>query len=145
MLAPMVVKGENKEKLRENALKLLRKVGLEQKADAYPNQLSGGQQQRVAIARALAMAPKIMLFDEPTSSLDPELVGEVLEVMKALAEEGMTMLIATHEMEFARDVSDRVIFLDSGIIVEDSTPEMIFENPKHERTKVFLNRMRKSG
>ncbi|MCD4714178.1 MAG: amino acid ABC transporter ATP-binding protein [Clostridiales bacterium] len=145
MLAPMVVKGESKDKLKENAMKLLRKVGLEQKADAYPNQLSGGQQQRVAIARALAMQPKIMLFDEPTSSLDPELVGEVLEVMKALAEEGMTMLIATHEMEFAREVSDRFIFLDGGIIVEDGTPEEIFENPKHERTKVFLNRMRKSG
>ncbi|MDW7660901.1 MAG: amino acid ABC transporter ATP-binding protein [Bacillota bacterium] len=145
MLAPMVVKGESKDKLKENAMKLLRKVGLEQKADAYPNQLSGGQQQRVAIARALAMEPKIMLFDEPTSSLDPELVGEVLEVMKALAEEGMTMLIATHEMEFAREVSDRVIFLDGGVIVEDGTPEEIFENPNHERTKVFLNRMRKSG
>jgi len=145
MLAPMVVKGESKDELRENAINLLRKVGLEQKSSAYPNQLSGGQQQRVAIARALAMAPKIMLFDEPTSSLDPELVGEVLEVMKALAEEGMTMLIATHEMEFAREVSDRVIFLDGGVIVEDGAPEEIFENPKHERTKAFLNRMRKSG
>jgi polar amino acid transport system ATP-binding protein len=122
---------------------LLHKVGLEQKADAYPNQLSGGQQQRVAIARALAMAPKIMLFDEPTSSLDPELVGEVLEVMKALAEEGMTMLIATHEMTFAKEVSDRVVFLDGGVIVEEGTPTQIFDNPEHERTKVFLNRMRK--
>lgn len=145
MLAPMVVKGQSKDRLKATAIQLLRKVGLEEKADAYPNQLSGGQQQRVAIARALAMAPKIMLFDEPTSSLDPELVGEVLEVMKALAEEGMTMLIATHEMTFAKEVSDRVIFLDGGVIVEDSTPEEIFENPKHERTKVFLNRMRKSG
>lgn len=145
MLAPLVVKGESKDKLKEHAMQLLRKVGLEQKADVFPNQLSGGQQQRVAIARALAMAPKIMLFDEPTSSLDPELVGEVLEVMKSLAEEGMTMLIATHEMEFAREVSGRIIFLDGGVIIEDGTPEAIFENPEHERTKVFLNRMRKSG
>lgn len=145
MLAPTVVKGESKDTLKENAMLLLQKVGLEEKANTYPNQLSGGQQQRVAIARALAMAPKIMLFDEPTSSLDPELVGEVLEVMKSLAEEGMTMLIATHEMTFAKEVSDRVIFLDGGVIVEEGTPEVIFENPKHERTKVFLNRMRKSG
>lgn len=145
MLAPMVVKGESKDRLRETAIQLLRKVGLEQKADAYPNQLSGGQQQRVAIARALAMSPKIMLFDEPTSSLDPELVGEVLEVMKALAEEGMTMLIATHEMTFAKEVSDRVVFLDGGVIVEKGTPTEIFDNPEHERTKVFLNRLRKLG
>jgi ABC-type polar amino acid transport system ATPase subunit len=143
MLAPMVVKGQSKDGLKATAIQLLRKVGLEQKADAYPNQLSGGQQQRVAIARALAMAPKIMLFDEPTSSLDPELVGEVLEVMKALAEEGMTMLIATHEMTFAKEVSDRVVFLDGGVIVEEGTPTQIFDNPEHERTKVFLNRMRK--
>lgn len=140
MLGPTVVKGDSKAHATDIALKLLDKVGLVQKADAYPNQLSGGQQQRVAIARALAMAPKIMLFDEPTSSLDPELVGEVLEVMKSLAHDGMTMIIATHEMEFAREVSDRVIFLDGGVIVEDAAPEVIFENPRHERTKAFLSR-----
>ena len=145
MLGPTVVKRESKAHARDMAIQLLNKVGLAQKADTYPNQLSGGQQQRVAIARALAMAPKIMLFDEPTSSLDPELVGEVLEVMKSLAHDGMTMIIATHEMEFAREVSDRVIFLDGGVIVEDATPELIFENPQHERTKAFLNRMRKSS
>lgn len=140
MLGPTVVKGDSKAHATDIALKLLDKVGLVQKADAYPNQLSGGQQQRVAIARALAMSPKIMLFDEPTSSLDPELVGEVLEVMKSLAHGGMTMIIATHEMAFAREVSDRVIFLDDGIIVEDASPDVIFENPKQERTKAFLTR-----
>jgi ABC-type polar amino acid transport system ATPase subunit len=139
-LGPTVVKGESKADAKDIAMKLLDKVGLVQKADAYPNQLSGGQQQRVAIARALAMSPKIMLFDEPTSSLDPELVGEVLEVMKSLAHGGMTMIIATHEMDFAREVSDRVIFLDGGVIVEDATPEAIFGNPQHERTKAFLSR-----
>lgn len=140
MLAPMVVKKETSLHTKEVALNLLQKVGLSDKIDAYPNQLSGGQQQRVAIARALAMSPKIMLFDEPTSSLDPELVGEVLDVMQSLAADGMTMLIATHEMAFAKEVSDRVIFLDSGVIIEDGTPEVIFENPQQERTKMFLNR-----
>jgi polar amino acid transport system ATP-binding protein len=125
----------------EQGTLLLKKVGLEDKRDEYPSRLSGGQQQRVAIARALAMNPKIMLFDEPTSALDPELVGEVLEVMKQLAKDGMTMMVVTHEMSFAREVANRVIFMDKGEILEDSSPEEIFSNPKHERTKSFLQKI----
>ncbi|MBW2227091.1 MAG: amino acid ABC transporter ATP-binding protein, partial [Deltaproteobacteria bacterium] len=120
---------------------LLRKVGLEDKAHVYPNQLSGGQQQRVAIARSLALTPKAMLFDEPSGALDPELVGEVLEVMKALVLEGMTMVVVSHEMGFAREVADRVIFMDEGLIVEENTPENIFSNPQNERTKSFLGKV----
>ena len=125
----------------ELALKLLRRVGLEEKADAYPNQLSGGQKQRIAIVRALAMNPKVILFDEPTSALDPEMVGEVLEVMKELAEEGMTMVVVTHEMGFAREVADRVLFMDDGKIVEQGTPEAIFNNPQHPRLREFLSKV----
>ena len=120
-------------------MELLRRVGLEDKANVYPRQLSGGQQQRVAIARALAMNPDIMLFDEPTSALDPEMVGEVLAVMRELAEQGMTMVVVTHEMGFARDVADRVIFMADGVIVEQGTPDEIFTNPKNQRTREFLN------
>ena len=123
------------------ATTLLRRVGLEEKADAYPNQLSGGQKQRIAIVRALAMQPKVMLFDEPTSALDPEMVGEVLEVMKQLAQEGMTMVVVTHEMGFAREVGDRVLFMADGKILEQNTPEQIFTNPQEERTKVFLSKV----
>ena len=123
------------------AIELLRRVGLERKADTYPNKLSGGQKQRVAIARALAMNPEVMLFDEPTSALDPEMVGEVLDVMKSLVKEGMTMVVVTHEMGFAKNVSDRVIFMDQGVIVEDESPRELFENPKHERTKNFLSKV----
>lgn len=140
--APVVVKGIKISQARQEALQLLDRVGLADKANNYPKELSGGQQQRVAIARALAMNPKIMLFDEPTSALDPELVGEVLLVMKALAEEGMTMVVVTHEMGFAREVADRVVFMDQGIIVEEGTPKDIFEEPKEERTKLFLKRIR---
>jgi len=125
----------------EEAMKLLRKVGLESKADAYPSSLSGGQQQRVAIARALAMQPDMLLFDEPTSALDPELVGDVLGVMKQLAAEGMTMVVVTHEMGFAKEVADRVIFMDGGYVVEDDTPVEIFSNPKNDRTRAFLARV----
>ena len=125
----------------EEAMKLLRKVGLESKADAYPSSLSGGQQQRVAIARALAMQPDMLLFDEPTSALDPELVGDVLGVMKQLAAEGMTMVVVTHEMGFAKEVADRVIFMDGGYVVEDDTPAEIFSNPKNDRTRAFLARV----
>lgn len=139
--APITVKKVPKQEAVEYAFQLLKKVGLEDKKDEYPSRLSGGQQQRVAIARALAMKPKIMLFDEPTSALDPELVGEVLEVMKDLAGEGMTMLVVTHEMGFAREVGSRVIFMDKGEILEESTPEEIFSNPKHERTKSFLQKV----
>ncbi|SFA83850.1 amino acid ABC transporter ATP-binding protein [Clostridium frigidicarnis] len=138
MLAPLKVKKEDKNTVLERAKKLLEKVGLIDKINYYPSKLSGGQKQRVAIARALAMEPKIMLFDEPTSALDPELVGEVLNVMKELAKEGMTMVVVTHEMSFARDVSDRVIFMSDGKIVEDDVPEKIFTNPSEERTKTFL-------
>lgn len=141
MEAPITVKKESRQEATEYALQLLKKVGLEDKKDEYPSRLSGGQQQRVAIARALAMKPKIMLFDEPTSALDPELVGEVLEVMKDLAREGMTMLVVTHEMGFAREVGSRVIFMDKGEILEETTPEEIFSNPKHERTKAFLQKV----
>jgi len=139
-LSPMIVRGQNKEEAEENGRKMLEKVGLSDKADEYPSRLSGGQQQRVAIARALAMEPKIMLFDEPTSALDPELVGEVLEVMKKLALSGMTMMVVTHEMSFAKEVADRVIFMDEGIIVEEGPPSQIFGNPKKDRTKAFLAR-----
>lgn len=138
MVSPITVKKENKEQVRAEALELLKKVGLEDKADEYPNRLSGGQQQRVAIARALAMKPEIMLFDEPTSALDPELVGDVLQVMKDLAKEGMTMLVVTHEMGFAKEVADRVIFMADGYIVEEGEPEQIFNNPQNERTQSFL-------
>ena len=141
MLAPMKVRLISKEEAKQTALTLLHKVGLDDKADAYPSQLSGGQQQRVAIARALAMKPKIMLFDEPTSALDPEMVNEVLEVMKNLAQEGMTMVVVTHEMGFAREVGDRVLFVDEGRIIEQGTPAAIFESPKEERTKTFLSKI----
>lgn len=140
-LAPMMVKKWGKEKAEFLAIDLLKKVGLADKANVYPEKLSGGQKQRVAIARSLAMQPKVMLFDEPTSALDPELVGEVLEVMKELAHEGMTMVIVTHEMNFAREVCDRVLFFDEGIIMEEGPPEVIFINPKNERTKTFLNKV----
>ena len=140
-LAPMKLKKKSKEEAETLARELLKKVGLSEKADAYPRMLSGGQQQRVAIARALAMEPHVMLFDEPTSALDPEMVGEVLLVMKQLAKEGMTMVIVTHEMGFAREVADRVIYVDGGKIVEDGKPGDIFVNPKHERTKAFLSKV----
>ncbi len=140
-LAPMRVRGVAEQEAVEDAFRLLRKVGLYDRAEAYPEQLSGGQQQRVAIARALAMKPKVMLFDEPTSALDPEMVKEVLEVMKELAREGMTMAVVTHEMGFAREVGDRVLFVDQGIIMEEGTPEEIFSRPKGERTKEFLSKI----
>ncbi|MCS0673251.1 amino acid ABC transporter ATP-binding protein [Cytobacillus firmus] len=139
MEGPVTVKGESKETAKEKGELLLRKVGLADKAGYYPYQLSGGQQQRVGIARALAMEPKVMLFDEPTSALDPELVGEVLKVMKDLAAEGMTMVIVTHEMRFAREAADEVIFMDGGIIIERGKPEQIFSSPKEARTSQFLN------
>ncbi|ALX50576.1 amino acid ABC transporter ATP-binding protein [Lentibacillus amyloliquefaciens] len=141
MLAPQKVRKLSNEEARERCLKLLEKVGMAEKADEYPQQLSGGQQQRVAIARALAMEPKMMLFDEPTSALDPELVGEVLEVMKQLANEGMTMFVVTHEMGFAREVGDRVLFMDEGVIVEENKPEELFSNPQSERTQEFLRKI----
>ncbi|WHY76763.1 amino acid ABC transporter ATP-binding protein [Neobacillus sp. WH10] len=139
MEGPVIVKGENKDTARKKAQALLEKVGLGDKQDYYPAQLSGGQQQRVGIARALAMEPEVMLFDEPTSALDPELVGEVLKVMKDLARDGMTMIVVTHEMRFAREAADEVIFMDQGVIVERDKPNEIFTNPKEERTKKFLN------
>ena len=141
MLAPVDLKKATKEKARERALQMLRKVGMEDKAEAYPDQLSGGQKQRVAIARALCMTPDIMLFDEPTSALDPEMVGEVLQVMKQLAADGMTMVIVTHEMGFAREVADRVLFMDGGYIVEQGTPQEVLLNPKEPRTIDFLNKV----
>ncbi|MCG0238074.1 MAG: amino acid ABC transporter ATP-binding protein [Firmicutes bacterium] len=141
MSGPVIVKKMDRAAARRLALELLAKVGLAEKADAYPSQLSGGQQQRVAIARALAMEPKAMLFDEPTSALDPELVGEVLAVMKDLAREGMTMVVVTHEMGFAREVADRVIFMDGGVIVEEGPPEVIFTSPREERTRAFLSKV----
>lgn len=141
MLAPVDLKKATKKEAEENALKLLDTVGLRDKADSYPSQLSGGQKQRVAIARALAMSPDIMLFDEPTSALDPEMVGEVLAVMKELARGGMTMVVVTHEMGFAREVADRVLFMDEGIIIEEGSPQDIFSNPKHPRTIDFLNKV----
>ena len=140
-LAPMKVRGVSRAEAEEDALRLLMKVGLADRAEAYPEQLSGGQQQRVAIARALAMKPKVMLFDEPTSALDPEMVKEVLEVMKELAQEGMTMAVVTHEMGFAREVGDRVLFVDQGVIMEEGTPEEIFSRPKGARTKEFLSKI----
>ncbi|MEW9502457.1 amino acid ABC transporter ATP-binding protein [Jeotgalibacillus marinus] len=139
LLAPMKVRLKSKEEAREIALSLLEKVGLKEKANGYPGELSGGQKQRVAIARALAMDPKIMLFDEPTSALDPEMVGDVLEVMKQLAVEGMTMVVVTHEMGFAREVGDRVLFMDGGYIVEENEPNALFRTPQHERTQAFLS------
>ena len=141
MLAPVKVLGISKEEAKKTAEDLLRRVGLSEKAKSYPTQLSGGQQQRVAIARALAMHPKVMLFDEPTSALDPEMVTEVLDVMKNLAKQGMTMVVVTHEMGFAREVGDRVLFVDEGRIIEQGTPKDIFENPKQERTKLFLSKI----
>lgn len=142
-LAPCKVKKQAKAEAEENALGLLKRIGLEDKAKAYPNQLSGGQKQRVAIARALAMSPDVMLFDEPTSALDPEMVGEVLDVMKELASEGMTMVVVTHEMGFAKEVSNRVLFIDEGKILEEGSPEELFGNPKHPRTIDFLSKILK--
>ncbi len=136
--SPIKVKKLSKESAEKLAFELLKKVGLEDKANSYPSKLSGGQKQRIAIVRALAMKPDVMLFDEPTSALDPEMVGEVLEVMKELAKEGMTMIVVTHEMGFAKEVGSRVIFMDNGYIVEDGTPEEVFNNPSNERTKEFL-------
>lgn len=141
ILAPSLLKKDKQGNLKSQAQELLDKVGLSDKADAYPSQLSGGQKQRVAIARALAMNPEVLLFDEPTSALDPEVVGDVLKVMKDLAKEGMTMVVVTHEMNFARDVSDKVVFMADGVIVESGNPEAIFEQQQHERTKNFLSRV----
>ena len=140
-LAPVRTGLMKQEEADDTATALLQRVGLEDKADAYPNQLSGGQKQRIAIVRALAMKPKVMLFDEPTSALDPEMVGEVREVMKQLADEGMTMVVVTHEMGFAREVSDRVMFMDDGRIIEEGTPQQIFSNPQNQRTKDFLSKL----
>lgn len=141
MLAPIQVRGKTKEEAKAKAMALLKRVGLENKADSMPDELSGGQQQRVAIARALAMNPQILLFDEPTSALDPEMVKEVLDVMKSLAREGMTMVVVTHEMGFAKEVGDRVLFVDKGIILEEASPEEFFTNPKNQRTKDFLSKI----
>ncbi|WP_130890319.1 MULTISPECIES: amino acid ABC transporter ATP-binding protein [Fusobacterium] len=140
-LSPMKLKGYSQVDANKKAMALLDKVGLREKADAYPNQLSGGQKQRIAIARALAMEPEVMLFDEPTSALDPEMIKEVLDVMRGLAKEGMTMLIVTHEMGFARNVANRLFFMDRGDILEDTTPAELFDNPRHERTKEFLEKV----
>ncbi|EGJ50065.1 amino acid ABC transporter ATP-binding protein [Desulfocurvibacter africanus] len=140
-MAPMKLKNIPREQAEAKAMELLERVGIKEKASVYPRKLSGGQQQRVAIARALAMNPKIMLFDEPTSALDPEMIGEVLDVMKVLARSGMTMVVVTHEMGFAREVADRVIFMDHGEIIETGTPEHFFVNPEHERTKLFLSQI----
>ncbi|PLX71154.1 MAG: peptide ABC transporter ATP-binding protein [Denitrovibrio sp.] len=140
-MAPIHVKKMKKTEAIQVAEDLLKKVGLSDKRDVYPGQLSGGQQQRVAIARALAMKPKVMLFDEPTSALDPEMIGEVLDVMKELAKEGMTMVVVTHEMGFAREVADRIIFMDEGMKIEEDTPEEIYQNPKSERLKLFLSQI----
>ncbi|MCG6916270.1 MAG: amino acid ABC transporter ATP-binding protein [Deltaproteobacteria bacterium] len=140
-LAQTVVRKRSKKEAEEKAIALLKKVGIPEKAGSFPDNLSGGQQQRVAIARALAMDPKVMLFDEPTSALDPEMIGEVLDVMKTLAQEGMTMVVVTHEMGFAREVADRVIFMDEGKIVEMGTPEHFFQAPTHDRTKLFLSQI----
>lgn len=141
MLAPMQVRGKTKEEAKAKAMALLKRVGLENKADSMPDELSGGQQQRVAIARALAMNPQVLLFDEPTSALDPEMVKEVLDVMKSLAREGMTMVVVTHEMGFAKEVGDRVLFVDKGVILEEASPEEFFTNPKNQRTKDFLSKI----
>jgi len=140
-LAPIKLRKTPKAEAEAEALRLLKKVNIVEKAEAYPAQLSGGQQQRVAIARALAMNPKIMLFDEPTSALDPEMIGEVLDVMRTLAKEGMTMVVVTHEMGFAREAADRVIFMDHGAIIEEGAPARFFTNPSHERTKLFLSQI----
>jgi len=140
-LAPIKLKGMSRDEADTIALKLLDKVGIKDKAHVYPSRLSGGQQQRVAIARALAMSPKIMLFDEPTSALDPEMIGEVLDVMVTLAKEGMTMAVVTHEMGFAREVADRVVFMDHGVIIEEGTPEHFFQSPENDRTKLFLSQI----
>ncbi len=140
-MAPVKVKGVSKEQAKETAVNLLKKVGLLDKIDAYPSSLSGGQKQRIAIARALAMQPDVMLFDEPTSALDPEMVGEVLNVMKDLAKEGMTMVVVTHEMGFAKEVGDRILFMDQGKILEEGTPEEVFQNPQNPRTKDFLSKV----
>ena len=140
-LAPVKTKLMGQEEADALALSLLKRVNLEDKADAYPNQLSGGQKQRIAIVRALAMKPKVMLFDEPTSALDPEMVGEVLDVMKELAREGMTMVVVTHEMGFAREVGDRILFMDEGRILEEGTPEAVFNNPQNPRTQLFLSKV----
>ncbi|MBQ9070847.1 MAG: amino acid ABC transporter ATP-binding protein [Clostridia bacterium] len=140
-ISPMMLKGVPKEEAEAKAMKLLERVGLAERANDYPDMLSGGQKQRVAIVRALCMEPTVMLFDEPTSALDPEMVGEVLDVMKELAEEGMTMIVVTHEMNFAREVANRVIFLDNGVIAEEGTPSEIFDNPKSERLKSFLSKV----
>ncbi len=142
-LAPMKLKGMNKSETEDRAMELLKRVGLQEKALNYPRQLSGGQQQRIAIVRALAMNPKVMLFDEPTSALDPEMVGEVLEVMTQLAKEGMTMVVVTHEMGFARQVADHVIFMDGGYIVEQGRPEAVFDDPQQQRTQDFLRKVLK--
>lgn len=139
--APIRVNGETKAEAKKRALELLHRVGLGDKVDSYPAELSGGQQQRVAIARALAMQPKLMLFDEPTSALDPELVGEVLDVMRGLAKSGMTMIVVTHEMGFAREVADRVVFMADGMVVETGSPSALFDNPQHERTRSFLSKV----
>ena len=141
MEAPIQVRRESKSAARDRARSLLDRVGLADKADAYPAQLSGGQQQRVAIARALAMEPKLMLFDEPTSALDPELVGEVLDVMRALAPGGMTMVVVTHEMGFAREVGDSLVFMDDGVVVEAGLPREVLANPQHRRTQAFLSKV----
>ncbi|MCP4344075.1 MAG: amino acid ABC transporter ATP-binding protein [Desulfobacterales bacterium] len=140
-LAQRVVRKRSKNEASDKSMMLLDKVGIRDKASVYPEQLSGGQQQRVAIARALAMDPKVMLFDEPTSALDPEMIGEVLDVMKTLAKEGMTMVVVTHEMGFAKEVADRVIFMDHGAVVEEGTPEHFFQDPTHARTKLFLSQI----
>ena len=140
-MAQMTVRKRSKKDAEKKSMELLEKVGLAHKYNVYPDQLSGGQQQRIAIARALAMDPKVLLFDEPTSALDPEMVGEVLDVMKNLAKEGMTMVVVTHEMGFAREVADRVVFMDGGMLVEQGTPEHFFTNPEHDRTKLFLSQI----
>jgi len=140
-LAPVKLKKMTEEQAKQKGTELLKRVGLSEKADVYPNSLSGGQKQRIAIARALAMEPEIMLFDEPTSALDPEMVGEVLDVMKDLAKSGMTMVVVTHEMGFAREVATRVLFMDQGVVMESGTPQQIFENPQNDRTKQFLSKV----
>ncbi len=140
-ITPMMLKGISKAQAEEEAMALLKRVGLEEKANEYPRKLSGGQKQRLAIVRALAMKPDVMLFDEPTSALDPEMVGEVLDVIKSLAAEGMTMVVVTHEMGFAKEVSDRVLFMDGGVIAESGDPKQLFENPQHPRTKEFLSKV----
>jgi polar amino acid transport system ATP-binding protein len=141
MLAQQVVRKRSKQEAKDKTMELLEKVGITDKSEVFPDNLSGGQQQRVAIARALAMDPKVMLFDEPTSALDPEMIGEVLDVMRTLAKEGMTMVVVSHEMGFAREVADRVIFMDEGALVEVGTPDHFFTNPTHDRTKLFLSQI----